>query len=91
MTTPALSIEDLSFYNETLPTLENVNVSIESGEFVGIFGPNGGGKTTLLKLILGLLTPKQGKVLLFGLPPEQARHFIGYVPAKSIHFDPRLS
>lgn len=82
----ALSIEDLSFYYETLPTLESVNVKIESGEFVGIFGPNGGGKTTLLKLVLGLLQPKHGKVLLFGLPPEEARHLIGYVP-QSIHFD----
>lgn len=86
MTKAALSIEDLSFCYETLPTLENVNVQIESGEFVGIFGPNGGGKTTLLKLILGLLPPKRGKVLLFGLPPVEARHLIGYVP-QSIHFD----
>lgn len=86
MTEPALSIENLSFFYENFPTLENVNVKIESGEFVGIFGPNGGGKTTLLKLILGLMTPKQGKVLLFGLPPEEGRQWIGYVP-QSIHFD----
>jgi zinc transport system ATP-binding protein len=86
MTQNALEIENLSFYYEAFPTLEGVNVKIESGEFVGIFGPNGGGKTTLLKLILGLIAPKQGKVRLFGLPPEEGRQWIGYVP-QSIHFD----
>jgi zinc transport system ATP-binding protein len=76
----ALSIENLHFHYDALATLEQVNVEIEAGEFVGIFGPNGGGKTTLLKLILGLLPLKKGKIRLFGLPPEEARHLIGYVP-----------
>jgi zinc transport system ATP-binding protein len=80
MTSKALSIEDLSYQYDSLPTLEDVNVEIESGEFVGIFGPNGGGKTTLLKLILGLLPLKKGKVRLFGHRPEEARQWIGYVP-----------
>ncbi len=82
----ALSIEKLNFHYDTLPTLEDVNLSIDSGEFVGIFGPNGGGKTTLLKLILGLLHPQKGKVRLFGLSPVEARYLIGYVP-QSIRFD----
>ncbi len=86
MNHPALVIKDLDFSYDSLLTLEAVNVQIENGEFVGIFGPNGGGKTTLLKLILGLLHPQKGKVLLFGLPPELARHLIGYVP-QSIAFD----
>src|SRR5581483_5846895 len=86
MTAPALWIENLNFCYEAFPALENVNVKIETGEFVGIFGPNGGGKTTLLKLILGLLTPAQGKIHLFGLSSEEGRQWIGYVP-QSIHFD----
>jgi zinc transport system ATP-binding protein len=80
MTPKALSIKHLYFHYDALATLEDVNVEIEEGEFVGIFGPNGGGKTTLLKLILGLLPLKKGNIQLFDLPPEQARHFIGYVP-----------
>jgi zinc transport system ATP-binding protein len=82
----ALSIENLNFLYDTSTVLEQVNLSIEEGEFVGIFGPNGGGKTTLLKLILGLLRPQQGNISLFGLPPEEARQFIGYVP-QTIRFD----
>jgi zinc transport system ATP-binding protein len=80
MTQKALSITDVYFRYGTLSALESVNVEIESGEFVGIFGPNGGGKTTFLKLVLGLLLPQKGKVHLLGQLPEQARHLIGYVP-----------
>ncbi len=82
----ALSIENLNFYYDDTAALVNVNVEIAKGDFVAIFGPNGGGKTTLLKLILGLLRAKQGKIRLFGMPPEEARHLIGYVP-QSIRFD----
>ncbi len=60
--------------------LEDVDLTIREGEFLGIIGPNGGGKTTLLKVILGLLKPIRGEVEVFGLPPEEGRHFIGYVP-----------
>ncbi|MBS0603449.1 MAG: ABC transporter ATP-binding protein [Verrucomicrobia bacterium] len=76
----ALSIEHLNFQYDSALALEDVHLDIFEGEFVGIFGPNGGGKTTLLKLILGLLEPMTGKVLLFGKPPEEMRHLIGYVP-----------
>jgi zinc transport system ATP-binding protein len=81
-----LITQNLSFHYDRSPVLEDVNVEIFKGEFVGIFGPNGGGKTTLLKLIMGLLSPLQGKVLLFGHPPEKTRHWIGYVPQR-MHFD----
>lgn len=75
-----LCIEHLSFDYDGMMVLENVNVEILQGEFIGIFGPNGGGKTTLLKLILGLLRPKSGKVLLLGKSPVETRHLVGYVP-----------
>lgn len=70
-----LSVQNLSFsYDRRTPILEEINFNIEKGQFVGIFGPNGGGKTTLLMLILGLLTPTHGQIRLTSKTP------IGYVP-----------
>jgi zinc transport system ATP-binding protein len=60
--------------------LKDVNLSVEEGEFLGIIGPNGGGKTTLLKVILGLLKPTRGTVKVLGTDPAKARKLIGYVP-----------
>ncbi len=60
--------------------LEHVEFTVEKGEFLGIVGPNGGGKTTLLKLILGLLEPASGRISVLGGPPARAREAIGYVP-----------
>ncbi len=59
--------------------LEGVNLSIFQHDFLGIIGPNGGGKSTLLKVLLGLVRPNSGFVSVFGKPPEQARSQIGYV------------
>jgi zinc transport system ATP-binding protein len=66
-------------YGETT-ALENVTLDIAENEFVWIVGPNGGGKTTLVKLILGLLEPDSGRVVVFGETPRQARRKIGYMP-----------
>jgi zinc transport system ATP-binding protein len=81
-----LETKHLFFQYDSMLTLEDVNVEIFQGDFVGIFGPNGGGKTTLLKLMMGLLRPKKGEILLFGKPPEEMRDRIGYVP-QAIRFD----
>lgn len=51
-----------------------------AGEFIGVIGPNGGGKTTLLKLLMGFLTPESGEIRLFGRSPISMRQAIGYVP-----------
>lgn len=76
-----LRIANLSFgYDKKIPILEKVSLEIQEGEWVGIFGPNGGGKTTLLKLILGFLHPSEGKISLFGKKPQEVRTRIGYVP-----------
>jgi zinc transport system ATP-binding protein len=75
-----LEVNHLFFSYEKLLILDDINVSIKRGEFVGIFGPNGGGKTTFLKLLLGLLKPDRGSIRIFGKSPEQFRDRIGYVP-----------
>lgn len=75
-----LTFEEVSFNYSHQPILENVSFTIQEGEFIAIIGPNGGGKTTLLKLIMGFLKPTTGKISLFGKPPKQAREKIGWVP-----------
>jgi zinc transport system ATP-binding protein len=60
--------------------LESVDLRLDEGDFLGIIGPNAGGKTTLLKIILGLLAPDRGSVEIFGRPPAESRGVIGYVP-----------
>jgi zinc transport system ATP-binding protein len=69
------------FFAYDAPTvIEDASFCIEQGEFVSIVGPNGGGKTTLLKLMLGLLPPKSGTIQLLGKPPKTASKDIGYTP-----------
>ena len=60
--------------------LEDVNLSVKEKDFLGVIGPNGGGKTTLLKVILGLVRPSAGEVTVFFGRPEDARGEVGYVP-----------
>ena len=84
-----ITIEDLDFSYNGNRVLENVNLRIEEKEMIGIVGPNGGGKTTLLRLILGLLTPDRGKVLVFGETPGGSSHRLGYVP-QHLQFDSRF-
>ena len=76
----ALSLFNLFFSYEETPILEQESLHIEKGSFVGVIGPNGGGKTTLLKLIMGFLHPSRGTIQVFGKTPTQARTQIGYVP-----------
>ena len=73
-------LKNVSFAYKQAPILEDVTLLIHNCEFASIVGPNGGGKTTLLKLILGLLKPDKGKISIFGKPPEEARRQIGYMP-----------
>jgi zinc transport system ATP-binding protein len=86
---PAIDIHNLCFGYENREVLHNINLAIGEGDFAIVVGPNGGGKTTLLKLMLGLLMPNYGKVTVFGTPPAQARRQIGYVP-QSLAYDPRF-
>ncbi len=62
------------------PALRDVSLRIGARDFVGVIGPNGGGKTTLLKILLGLLELQEGTARVFGKPPAAVRHRVGYVP-----------
>jgi len=76
-----ITIKNLSFaYQRENKILENINLEVFNDDFLGIIGPNGGGKTTLLKIVLGLLKPDKGNVLVFDKKPKEARGLVGYVP-----------
>lgn len=77
----AVRIRGASFgYSPDRPVLSGIDFDVPIGDYVAVIGPNGGGKTTLLKLILGLRRPWTGSVEVFGGSPEKARGRIGYVP-----------
>lgn len=81
---PLVEIEGLYAGYNGDTVLRDINLTVEPGDFIGLIGPNGGGKTTLLKVILGLMTPKRGTVRVLGKPPQQGRQYIGYVPQFSV-------
>ncbi len=85
----AVSISDLSFSYDGQVVLTDVNLEVQPFDSICVVGPNGGGKTTLIKLILGLLTPDTGTVRVFDKKPEEARLRIGYVPQYA-HYDPQF-
>lgn len=85
----AVDIRDLWFSYNGQTVLREVNLSVAARELVCVVGPNGGGKTTLVKLMLGLLRPTRGRVRIFGRPPERARGRIGYAPQHA-EFDPEF-
>lgn len=80
MTSSAIHIKGLYKSFGLTPVLEDVYLDIGEREFLGIIGPNGGGKTVLLKLILGLLKPDRGEIRVLGTSPERAHGSVGYVP-----------
>ena len=86
---PIVSIENATFAYDSQVVLENVNLHIQPRDFVCVVGPNGGGKTTLLKLMLGLLEPQQGSIRILGERPEKVCSRVGYVPQHS-HVDPQF-
>ncbi|OGQ87393.1 MAG: ABC transporter [Deltaproteobacteria bacterium RIFOXYD12_FULL_56_24] len=88
-TETAVRIHDLDFAYNGTPILENVNLEIMARDSLCIVGPNGGGKTTLLKLILGLLKPDRGDIEVLRQTPEKSRLHIGYVPQYA-RFDPQF-
>lgn len=83
---PAVELKNVSVKYGDLNALKNINLEVEAGSFLGIIGPNGGGKTTLLKVVLGLIEAETGEVKIFGNSLAQAVDKIGYVPQIS-NFD----
>jgi zinc transport system ATP-binding protein len=86
-TFPAIEVDSVSFRypGADAPALENVSLRVEPGERLGILGPNGGGKSTLMKIVLGLLTGYSGTVRVLGMSPREARDagLVGYVPQRA--------
>jgi zinc transport system ATP-binding protein len=81
-----VSLEHVSFGYSDVLVLQDVSCTIYEGEFVGIIGPNGGGKTTLLRLLMGFLKPQKGQIKLFGKIPTEELPEIAYVP-QTVRFD----
>jgi len=77
-------LEDVWVHYDGVPVLEGINLDINQDDFLGIIGPNGGGKTTLLRVILGLVKPSQGRVTVLGSTPKRRRKFVSYVPQHSL-------
>jgi zinc transport system ATP-binding protein len=86
MSDPIIEVRDLWFFYNGIPVLKEVNLTIHRGDFIALLGPNGGGKTTLLKLMLGLLKPERGTILIFGESPQESAPRIGYMP-QHLHFN----
>jgi len=75
-----IAFEDVSFRYDGTWAVEDVSFEVAEGEFVAVLGPNGGGKTTLAKLMVGLIRPTKGRVRVFGTDPARSARHIGYVP-----------
>ncbi len=82
---PLIKIENLTLGYDKAPVLENVNLKVFEQDFIGVIGPNGGGKTTFIKAILGLIKPMHGEIL-FRSDINKKRKPIGYLPQVK-HFD----
>jgi zinc transport system ATP-binding protein len=83
---PAVRLEGVSFaYRPGQPVLAGVDLTVKEGEFVAVAGPNGGGKTTLVRLVLGLTRPTAGAAYLFGEPAHRFSHraTLGYVAQRA--------
>lgn len=84
-----ITFENVSFAYNGNRVLENASFGIKKGESICMIGPNGGGKTTIFRLLLGLLKPDSGNIEILGTSPRRARTRIGYMP-QHFDFDPKF-
>ena len=84
MNDEVIRLKDIWVYYGNIPILEEVNLSVSRNDFLGIIGPNGGGKTTLLKVILGLIEPSKGTVTILGNSAQKGRKHIGYISQSNL-------
>ncbi len=80
MSNPAIQIENVSVYYGQTPAITGICLDVGEGEYLGIIGPNGGGKSTLLKAVLGLVPISSGTVRIYGKEAKGSRTVLGYVP-----------
>jgi len=85
MTTPVLTCTDLcKSYRPGIPVLQNLNCSFPAGKIIGLLGPNGCGKSTLIKLVSGILVPNSGEICICGEPrSEHTNSLISYLPERT--------
>ncbi len=81
---PVLALEGVSLWLSGREILHDVSFSVRAGEFTGLIGSNGAGKTTIFRVILGLQAPTAGEVLLSGRPRPRRNRSIGYVPQRVV-------
>ncbi len=86
---PIFDVKNLSFSVRGVDILKNISLEIFNGEYIAIIGPNGGGKTTLIRMLLGLEKPSCGEVKLFGKDIKEFNSWdkIGFVPQRASHVD----
>lgn len=92
MTTSLLSLNNVGKAYRQLTALKGINLTLQQGEVLGLFGHNGAGKTTMMKLILGVISPSQGEVKVMGMAPDSkaawhTREKIGYLPENVSFYD----
>jgi len=87
-----ISFKDVIFSFDGRPVLDHISLGINRGDYLGVIGPNGGGKTTMLRLMLGLIDAQAGTVRLFNRPVGDFKDWykIGYVPQKATSFESRF-
>lgn len=83
-TESVILLENVSAGYEGDTVLENVNLNVKAQDYIALIGPNGGGKTTIVRVILGLLKPFKGRVQVMGQEPQEGRAQIGYVPQSQL-------
>lgn len=86
MSDPIVELRDVEFSYGKQAVLEKINLRVDAGTIVGVIGPNGGGKTTLMRLLLGLIKPDKGSITIDGLSPAAAvrrGNIVGYLPQQT--------